>query len=432
MYLRNVIWAIDLQDFSGKMVGAHRLRQLWQSRGGPHRPSAEDALMRHAPLGLVIFLVAGMAQARGFAEQIDVIITSAQKPCDVPIRSPVPPGRWLTSLARGLNASSSQEPPALSGAESPGRPATDDARKKAPDCLAGRKEHSANGLPDPPVHLLAERPRGDGDDKITPECRPGVATVRLCTGSDGEGWFSPLEGRLIKPRSPCLPDFAGAVNPPGGPLWIKLGVGWGRQDFPWATIEPRNDEWHFDSTDRIVLEAHRWGLEILPILDYFVDWAVERPTEGTLTLRNVGDWEDFVEAVVARYSRSPFNLRYFQVWNEPTRKAGFWPGASDEEFFTDIYLPAARIIRRYGCRVVFGGWPCSDGVEKFAEMLEKHEAWRWTDILDIHYYSLNDMVTLYDRFVRTGRCRGIWQTEWAITPFRSICRTFIAAPCTGD
>lgn len=373
--------------------------------------------MRHAPLGLVILLVAGTAQVEDFTERIDVITTSAQKSWDAPIRSPVPPGQWLMSLGRGLNASFSQKPPVLSAVESPRILTTDDARSKAPDCMAGREESIANGLPNPPVLLLAERPRGDGIDKIIPGCRPGVASVRLCAGSDGEGWFSPPEGRLIRPRSPCLHDFAGAVNPPGGPLWTELGVGWGRQDFPWTTIEPRNDEWHFDATDRMVLEAHRWGLEILPILDYFVDWAVERPAEGTLKLRNVGDWEDFVEAVVARYSRPPFNLRYFQVWNEPTRKAGFWPGASDDEFFTEIYLPAARIIRRYGCQVVFGGWPCSDGVEKFAEMLEKHQAWRWTDILDIHYYSLGDMVTLYDRFIRTGRCRGIWQTEVGYHPF---------------
>ena len=115
-------------------------------------------------------------------------------------------------------------------------------------------------------------------------------------------------------------------------------------------------------------QAHRYGLEILPMLGYSAPWAVAEGASGFAPPRNVADWEDFVETCVARYSRPPFNLRYFQVWNEPTLKAGFWKGETDDEFFERVYLPAARIIRRYGCKVVFSGWPCSDGVDALAAL----------------------------------------------------------------
>lgn len=229
-------------------------------------------------------------------------------------------------------------------------------------------------------------------------------------------------------RAPWLRDFCGAVNVPGGGLWHELGVGWGRQDFSWGEIEPQQGVWRFEPYDNMVMSVHLQGQEILPMLGYTAPWAARSQGEGFGGPRDVADWEDFVETVVSRYSRPPFNLRYFQVWNEPTRKAGFWKGDSDEEFFERIYLPAARIIRRYGCQVVFGGWPCSDGVQRLCELLDRYEAWHWTDILDLHYYELQDMVTLYERYVRTGKCRGVWQTEVGYHPFEEYlpnlyCRT---------
>jgi len=241
-----------------------------------------------------------------------------------------------------------------------------------------------------------------------------VGPVRPNPGVQEE---DPMAHVPARPRAPALSDFCGATNIPGSDMWNELGVGWGRHDFSWGAIEPAQDQWRFSEYDQMVLQAHRYGLEILPMLGYSAPWAVAEGASGFAPPRNVADWEDFVETCVARYSRPPFNLRYFQVWNEPTLKAGFWKGETDDEFFERVYLPAARIIRRYGCKVVFSGWPCSDGVDALAALLDKYEAWRVTDTLDIHYYTLADMLKLYDRYVRTGKCEGIWQTEVGYHPF---------------
>lgn len=213
---------------------------------------------------------------------------------------------------------------------------------------------------------------------------------------------------------PRLTDFAGAVNPPGGPLWTELGVGWGRQDFSWNEIEPANDDWRFERYDSMVLNAHNAGCEILPILAYTAGWAGE---EANPNVPRLAEWEDFVDTVVSRYKAEPYNLKYFQVWNEPTIKAGFWKGDSDRDFFTKVYMPAARIIRRHGCKVVFGGWPCSNSIEQYMRLLDDCQAWQWTDILDVHYNGLGSMVTLWDRYVATGLCEGVWQTEVGWHPF---------------
>ncbi|MBI3923436.1 MAG: hypothetical protein HY318_18600 [Armatimonadetes bacterium] len=211
-------------------------------------------------------------------------------------------------------------------------------------------------------------------------------------------------------RSPRISDFLGAVNV-AGPEWSRYGLGWCRQDFSWGAIEPENDRFVWEEYDRMVESVHRCGCQILPILDYTAPWAASREGDVFSPPKNVSDWEDFVEHVVARYSRPPLNLRYFQVWNEPTVKTGFWHAQSDDEFFERVYLPAAKIIRRYNCYVVFGGWPCSDSIDYFCQMLDKHKAWQWTDILDIHYFENSAWQTLYDRYIKTGKCRGLWQTE---------------------
>jgi hypothetical protein len=194
----------------------------------------------------------------------------------------------------------------------------------------------------------------------------------------------------------------------------KLQFGWARDDFPWALIEPQKGQWNWQQTDGLVLRAHAAGVEILPILDYSAPWAGSTPGKKFSPPARVEDWEDFVEHTVARYTQPPYSLRYFQVWNEPTRQAGFWTG-SDEEFIDKVYLPAAKIIRSHGGRVVFGGWPSSNSLQEFDRILAYHHAWRWTDILDVHYRGLSAWQHLYDTWVKPGKSLGVWQTEIGFT-----------------
>lgn len=201
--------------------------------------------------------------------------------------------------------------------------------------------------------------------------------------------------------------------PPAG-LSKELGIGWVREGFYWDDIEPRKGNWEFEGADRMVTEAQAQGLEVLPLLGYTARWSASLSQNIFSPPRQTSDWENFVEHIVARYSNPPFNLRYFQIWNEPTRQAKFWSG-SDTEFVDAIYLPAARIIRRHHCYVVFGGWPASNSLQEFDSVLEYHNAWRWTDFLDIHYEGLTDWQYLYDRWVKTRKCKGVWETELGFT-----------------
>jgi hypothetical protein len=226
-----------------------------------------------------------------------------------------------------------------------------------------------------------------------------------------------LAGMALAAEGPEWRAFNGVDYLAPAAVMGELGLGWARESFPidWNAVEPKQDEWHWEAFDAKVTEAHAQGVEVLPMLGYTAAWAAT-VDGGFGPAANVADWEDYVEHVVARYSRPPYSLRFYQVWNEPTwEPMTFWK-RTGPEWIDQVYLPAAKTIRRHGCQVVFGGWPVADAGHLF-EALEYHEAWRWTDIIDVHYFGIGVWQEIYDRYLKDGKCRGAWQTELGFHEF---------------
>jgi hypothetical protein len=231
-----------------------------------------------------------------------------------------------------------------------------------------------------------------------------------------------------------------------------------RDDLSWSLLQPNGrDHWdqeYLDTWGRRVLHNRKHGVEMLPILDYTAPWAARRrawaftvddthyevgAAEGTeprdavavnpktgdskpmkfsagfMPPENVDDWENFVERAVGFLSQPPYNIEYFQPWNEADdRFTGFWYGGMDE-YMTTIHLPAARIIRKHGCKVVYGGYPCSGSMSHLVEVCDRHNAWDTIDVIDIHYFPLSSWEYLYQRVLKPGKAWGLWQTEVGFT-----------------
>jgi hypothetical protein len=88
-----------------------------------------------------------------------------------------------------------------------------------------------------------------------------------------------------------------------------------------------------------------------------------------------------------------------------------------QDYVERIHIPAARIIKRYGAFVVYGGWPDQGGLDAFVEWLEYRSPplnarmIDWVDYLDTHYLGVDALTPLYDRYVAKGKVMGLWQTE---------------------
>lgn len=229
-------------------------------------------------------------------------------------------------------------------------------------------------------------------------------------------------------------------------MWRAMGISWGRSSVgpgqpggPHDTMRIDKTSSAFDSDLPPALIANnRNGIGSLLQLGYTPRWNASVPGDSNSAPVDVEVWTRYVDAVVRKYSAPPYNLRYFQIWNEAAGKlsgglaqATFWHGADADgnvksskpyeramqDYVERIHIPAARIIRSYRAYVVYGGWPDQGGLDNFRTWLEyrspvlKERMLDWVDYIDTHYLPVADLDSLYQQYVRNGPARGIWQTE---------------------
>ncbi|MBS1368799.1 MAG: hypothetical protein HPZ91_02480 [Lentisphaeria bacterium] len=248
-------------------------------------------------------------------------------------------------------------------------------------------------------------------------------------------------------------------------LWGSA-LGWDRMDISWQSVQPeRGGTWDMKALEKFgqrVLAVKARGAKLLPILDYGSGWTTENipdrefdfggrrysitrradgdfdvrafnrePVNGKETLvpaysgkvgakrmsqRHVQDdqveeWRAYVRKVVSFLRQEPYNVEYFQVWNEAHPTSSFWYGDMDT-YMRNVHLPAAKVIRELGGKVVYGGWICGAPVSGLVEYLDRHNAWDSFDVIDIHYFPLAGMEYLKRAMDKRGfGGKGLWQTE---------------------
>lgn len=229
-------------------------------------------------------------------------------------------------------------------------------------------------------------------------------------------------------------------------FWQCMGLSWGRDSVgPGAArsapgrvdIGKTGPGYDLDLPS-IILRNNRSGIKSLLLLGYTPDWNASVSADWLSAPKDVSVWERYVEAVVKKYSAPPYNIKYFQIWNEAagelsggSPQATFWHGPgfnadpkrsrpyarAMQDYVERVHIPAAKIVRKYHASVVYGGWPDQGGLENYFRWLEyttpaqRARMLDWVDYLDVHYLGVPEMEALYQRYVKTGMVRGIWQTE---------------------
>lgn len=229
-------------------------------------------------------------------------------------------------------------------------------------------------------------------------------------------------------------------------MWHEMGLTWGRDSVGPGQRNAPDEPMNVDMTGprftgnlpATVLGNNRNGFKTLLLLGYTPAWNASVPGDILSAPRNESVWERYVRAAVSKYAAPPYNVTHFQIWNEAagpllggSPQATFWHGMSAraanpksapydnamQDYVERIHIPAARIIRQYGGKIVYGGWPDQGGLQVYMRWLEftspslNARMIDWVDYLDTHYLPVDALTPLYDRYVATGRVRGIWQTE---------------------
>jgi hypothetical protein len=256
--------------------------------------------------------------------------------------------------------------------------------------------------------------------------------------------------RPLNARARTITDLIGTNGWAGSAsdfqMWRAMGISWGRGSVGPGQPDRPGEAMRIDRTGSafdgdlpsVLIQNDRNGIGSLLLLGYTPKWNATVPGDSNSAPVDVDAWKQYVDAVVRKYSAPPFNLRYFQIWNEAAGKlsgglpqATFWHGPDfnkDEklskpyeramqDYVERVHIPAARIIRSYHAYVVYGGWPDQGGLSTFRQWLEyrspvlKERMLDWVDYIDTHYLNVSDLDSLYQQYVRNGPTRGIWQTE---------------------
>lgn len=115
----------------------------------------------------------------------------------------------------------------------------------------------------------------------------------------------------------------------------EAGMAWVRLDLAWNVLEQTkgNLDWNaVASTDQQVVNAADKGMNIILIVGNTPSWALLPPYKcGPIKPSEMSTFASTMYQVVKRYSAPPFNVRYWEFWNEPDVEGflGCWGSSSD-------------------------------------------------------------------------------------------------------
>jgi hypothetical protein len=118
---------------------------------------------------------------------------------------------------------------------------------------------------------------------------------------------------------------------------------WVRRDFPWKLVESYEGERNWAAVsylDQEFTTAYTRGVHVVGILGNTPEWARGGGTdcEGLVKPEKLSALASFASDLVRRYSNPPYNVKYWELWNEPDVDGSFgcW-GDVDADYYGGQY-----------------------------------------------------------------------------------------------
>jgi hypothetical protein len=179
-------------------------------------------------------------------------------------------------------------------------------------------------------------------------------------------------------RSRSGPDLGDVLH-----RMVTAHLRFSREDFTWATIEPRRGIYCWGYTDSWMFGAARAGVQIIAVVDASPIWAEPTATTAPTDPSGLRAYAAFVRELLGRYgaygsfwSRHPAlrpdPITYVDVWNEPYTQS-FWQGdypdpAGYAEMFEAV-VHAARPVDPKARFLLEGDTTAQDGSPFLASVL---------------------------------------------------------------
>jgi len=140
--------------------------------------------------------------------------------------------------------------------------------------------------------------------------------------------YLPIVMRGFDPTCPgCPPLFGidmGRINDEYGlPEVVEAGMRWVRGGIRWNLVQPDGPETYdwsaISDIEADLINAQSAGLEPIVVIHGTPPWAQKIPGYSCGPIREdcLDDFATFVSAVVQRYKGPPYNVKFWELWNEP-------------------------------------------------------------------------------------------------------------------
>lgn len=142
-------------------------------------------------------------------------------------------------------------------------------------------------------------------------------------------------------------------------LVVQAGAYWIRRNkLKWSLVEPAEGERNWDALaglERELLEAAKRGLKVVLVVGDTPVWAQKTPghTCGAVLQSKLPALASFMREAVARYSAVPYNVKYWEIGNEPDidyklvppeSEYGCWGDDSDAYYGGGYYAEMLRQV----------------------------------------------------------------------------------------
>jgi hypothetical protein len=121
----------------------------------------------------------------------------------------------------------------------------------------------------------------------------------------------------------------------------QAGTVWTRNGFIWETIEPNQGERNWNTElEQGLIRADTLGVELIMLIEGTPDWALKTDFQcGAVAAEKFPALAQFAYDLVKRYSGPPYNVRYWELWNEPDAAGllGCWGDPSDPQYYGGYY-----------------------------------------------------------------------------------------------
>lgn len=121
----------------------------------------------------------------------------------------------------------------------------------------------------------------------------------------------------------------------------EAGTTWTRRSLNWAEIEPIEGQRNWNTNfEQELIRANNLGIRTILIIENTPSWALKPGFNcGPVASDKFPLFGNFVYDTVKRYSVEPYNVQYWELWNEPD-VAGFlgcWGDPNDKKYYGGKY-----------------------------------------------------------------------------------------------